>query len=183
GPLYCAGVSQNCFVTAVDNVAPSDASDYWRFEVNGVPAAVGVSCYQPASGNSLALRYVGAYSTPTPTPAPTVHASSPTLSPKPSPSPSSSPSLTTPPSRRKPSPSPALPPVGALNARASSPPVMQSATPLAPPAQAPAAQTGFVTAASGLGSATLLVISLALVAAFASLVLHFKRRSRNNEKK
>ncbi|PIT85762.1 hypothetical protein COU36_01455, partial [Candidatus Micrarchaeota archaeon CG10_big_fil_rev_8_21_14_0_10_59_7] len=67
GALYCAGVSQTCFVTAINGIAPASSAEYWRFEVNGAPASVGVSCYQPSEGDLLALRYVGAYSTPTPT--------------------------------------------------------------------------------------------------------------------
>ncbi len=169
GPLYCAGVSQNCFVIAVDNVAPSDASDYWRFEVNGVPAPVGVSCYQPSDGDALVLRYIGNYAVapaPTISLSPTPGSTSSGASPSPSPTPSFSPTPAASPKPRRELASTPTP----VRAFSASPLPFPSSSP--PSSRQPIQYTGF---ASAVDSQTGLV-SLLAVCAFALLVVYLRRR-------
>jgi hypothetical protein len=57
GALSCSGVSQTCFITAIDNVSPSwfGLGGYWTLLVNGNLSSVGASCLVPQSGQTIQL--------------------------------------------------------------------------------------------------------------------------------
>lgn len=85
GGLSCPGVTQTCYITAVDGVnADFNAnSAWWGFYVNNALASEGVSCYTPKAGERLELKYNGNDITATPTPPPSSSRFTPTITPTP----------------------------------------------------------------------------------------------------
>ncbi|MFH0835913.1 MAG: DUF4430 domain-containing protein, partial [Candidatus Micrarchaeota archaeon] len=56
GALGCEETEQTCLINSINGVAPSGFNEYWQFEVNGVMAETGVSCFRPAPGDVLSIR-------------------------------------------------------------------------------------------------------------------------------